>query len=211
MERNAKRRQKQNAARGREHPWVTAEPGLVLLDSSLKPIACNREAVAILSYAEGASRSATPNLKVPPEILEKIRAGGVAGRSVALAYFRAGRREYISRAYSLDSQAGGLPARMVALLLIRNSSAIEMINRTSAQFNLTDRERETLEGISRGLSSKEVAEEMNISPNTVRAYLRLIMVKMQVGTRAGVVAKILEHDRLLDRELDPIQRLQLAL
>jgi DNA-binding CsgD family transcriptional regulator len=64
----------------------------------------------------------------------------------------------------------------------------------AAQFNLTEREREALQGISVGLSSKELAERMRISPNTVKAYLHLVMVKMGVTSRAGIVAKILEHN-----------------
>jgi len=34
---------------------------------------------------------------------------------------------------------------------------------------------------------------MSISPNTVKAFLRLIMVKMGVTSRSGVVGKILAH------------------
>ena len=45
-----------------------------------------------------------------------------------------------------------------------------------------------------GLTSKEVAIRMNISPNTVKAFLRLVMGKMGVTTRAGIVAKLLEPD-----------------
>jgi DNA-binding CsgD family transcriptional regulator len=32
---------------------------------------------------------------------------------------------------------------------------------------------------------------MNISPNTVKAFLRLIMVKMRVSTRSAIVGKAL--------------------
>ena len=45
-----------------------------------------------------------------------------------------------------------------------------------------------------GLSTKGLAREMNISPNTVNAFLRLIMIKMGVTTRAGVVGKVLEQN-----------------
>ncbi len=34
---------------------------------------------------------------------------------------------------------------------------------------------------------------MSISPNTVKAFLRLIMFKMGVTSRSGVVGKILAH------------------
>jgi len=39
--------------------------------------------------------------------------------------------------------------------------------------------------------SKEIAERMKISPSTVKAFLRLVMVKMSVSTRSGIVGKVL--------------------
>jgi DNA-binding CsgD family transcriptional regulator len=32
---------------------------------------------------------------------------------------------------------------------------------------------------------------MNVSPNTVKAFLRLIMLKMEVSSRAAIVAKVM--------------------
>ena len=34
---------------------------------------------------------------------------------------------------------------------------------------------------------------MNISPNTVKSFLRIIMIKMGAGTRSGIVGKLLEY------------------
>jgi len=31
---------------------------------------------------------------------------------------------------------------------------------------------------------------MGISPNTVKAFIRLVMVKMKVSTRSGIIGKI---------------------
>jgi DNA-binding NarL/FixJ family response regulator len=42
-----------------------------------------------------------------------------------------------------------------------------------------------------GLSSKEIADRMNISSNTVKTFLRLIMIKMGVSSRMAVVRKII--------------------
>ena len=36
---------------------------------------------------------------------------------------------------------------------------------------------------------------MNVSPNTVKAFLRLIMLKMEVSSRSAIVAKIMMTDR----------------
>jgi hypothetical protein len=55
-----------------------------------------------------------------------------------------------------------------------------------------------LRGISLGLSSKVMADRMDISPNTVKAFLRLIMIKMGVTSRAGIVANILNRATMDD-------------
>jgi DNA-binding CsgD family transcriptional regulator len=41
-----------------------------------------------------------------------------------------------------------------------------------------------------GLTSKEIADRMGISPNTVKAFIRLVMVKMNVSTRSGIIGRI---------------------
>jgi len=39
---------------------------------------------------------------------------------------------------------------------------------------------------------------LGISPNTVKTFLRLIMIKMGVRTRAGMVARILQVETPLE-------------
>lgn len=63
--------------------------------------------------------------------------------------------------------------------------------RLAAQYHLTEREGQALEGISAGLTTKEIAAGMNISPNTVRSLLRAVMLKMDVATHVALVAKLL--------------------
>jgi DNA-binding CsgD family transcriptional regulator len=58
------------------------------------------------------------------------------------------------------------------------------------RFGLTARERETVQYLLEGLTSKEIAQRMKISPNTVKAFLRLVMVKMGVSTRSGIIGRI---------------------
>jgi DNA-binding CsgD family transcriptional regulator len=58
------------------------------------------------------------------------------------------------------------------------------------QFKLTPREREALLLVAEGLTSKEIACRMNISTHTVRAFLHLIMIKLGVSTRSGIVGKV---------------------
>ena len=60
---------------------------------------------------------------------------------------------------------------------------------------LTPREREAMALLLHGLTSKQIAERMHVSPNTVKAFLRLIMLKMEVSSRSAIVAKIMMTDR----------------
>ena len=69
----------------------------------------------------------------------------------------------------------------------RSPSLVQLYER----FHLTMREQEVTQLIVRGLTSKEIAVQMQVSPNTVKAFLRLIMVKMGVSTRSGIVGKAL--------------------
>jgi len=71
-----------------------------------------------------------------------------------------------------------------------NGSSYSALAEISEQFDLTQRERETVEFLLQGLTSKEIATRMQISPNTVKAFLRLVMVKMKVSTRSGIAGKL---------------------
>ena len=69
-------------------------------------------------------------------------------------------------------------------------------NRPAARFQLTDREIEAVQHLADGLTSKEIAQRMNISPNTVKVFLRLVMLKMGVTTRSGVIGKLMSDAQL---------------
>jgi DNA-binding CsgD family transcriptional regulator len=173
--------------------WVPSEVGLIVVDSSFSPIVFNSEAAVILNYPERPNVEQELPLQIPEEILTSIRGRPPADFAPIVSNFRAGKRRYTCQAYAMISRIGSMVSPVMALLLQRNSSTVEAVYEVAAQYNLTGREREALEGISAGLTSKELAKQMNISPNTVKAYLRIIMVKMGVNSRAAIVARILEQ------------------
>jgi DNA-binding CsgD family transcriptional regulator len=75
-------------------------------------------------------------------------------------------------------------------MLERRSNEAAKLNEMSERFGLTAREQETVKYLLEGLTSKEIAQRMKISPNTVKAFLRLVMVKMSVSTRSGIIGRI---------------------
>ena len=66
-----------------------------------------------------------------------------------------------------------------------------LTNRTSIE--LTSREKEVLQCITKGLSNKEVARSLDISPKTVGAHLEKIYRKLEVSGRTAATMKALEH------------------
>ncbi|HZU25224.1 MAG TPA: LuxR C-terminal-related transcriptional regulator [Bryobacteraceae bacterium] len=64
------------------------------------------------------------------------------------------------------------------------------ISEIAVRYGLTEREQQTLSGICSGLSNKELAARMKISPNTVKAFVHIIMLKMGVATRGEIAARI---------------------
>jgi len=170
---------------------MIAEVGLILMDLSLKLVAFDRGAAAIMNYSNQPGGKPEPG--VPKEILDIIRTRKPAELSSLKTHFRMGKNEYTCRAYLVEPQNGALTQPIVALHLEKVSSAIDTIYEVGSKYHLTDRELEVFRGITMGLTNKELAERMKISPNTIKAFLRLIMIKMGVTTRAGIVAKILQN------------------
>ncbi len=54
---------------------------------------------------------------------------------------------------------------------------------------LTDREREVLDLLVQGLTNKQIADRLVISPNTVKRHLKAVFEKLGVNTRAAAVGK----------------------
>jgi len=160
------------------------EVGLILLDCSLKPLAFDRGAAAILNHPNQPS--------IPEEILRDLRGLSPAEWPSTKSIFRRGKSEYICQAYLLECEAWPHEQFVVVLHLEKRTSIDNAIHKAVMKYNLTERERQALEGISMGLSNKQLSERMSISPNTVRAFLRLVMVKMSVTSRSAIVAKLLQ-------------------
>jgi len=58
---------------------------------------------------------------------------------------------------------------------------------------LTEREREVLSHLVRGLSTNDIAQALSISPITARNHLQSILCKLQVHSRVEAVAYAFEH------------------
>jgi DNA-binding CsgD family transcriptional regulator len=168
--------------------------GFLLTDFFLNPISFNAEAIQILSYPDKLADLARSELF----LAEKIRSTLISPRPSVeppfvsvVSEFRSGRRRYLCRAFVVDSGAKEPFRPSMAILLERGPSGLVPLSRVCQQFKLTQREREVLEFLLQGMSSKVIASRMNLSPSTVKAFLRLIMIKTGSSSRSAMVGKIL--------------------
>jgi DNA-binding CsgD family transcriptional regulator len=80
---------------------------------------------------------------------------------------------------------------MMALLIERNPVSADLFA-IAEKFDLTQREYEAVRHLASGLTSKGIAARMGISANTVKAFLRLAMIKTGVSTRSGLIGKFVK-------------------
>ncbi|MCU1307695.1 MAG: transcriptional regulator, LuxR family [Acidobacteriaceae bacterium] len=165
--------------------------GFLLTDSLLNPISFNAEAIQILSYPEKLADLARSELFLAEKIRSTLVSTRSSGESPFVPEFRSGRRRYFCRAFLVDSGSKEPFRPSMAMLLERGPSGLVPLSEVCQQFKLTQREREVLEYLLQGMSSKVIANRMNLSPSTVKAFLRLIMIKTGSSSRSAIVGKIL--------------------
>ena len=87
---------------------------------------------------------------------------------------------------------GGAPMSMrIARKVVNHFQQIEQA--ASEVEKLTKREHEILALLAKGYLYKEIADQLAISPSTVRAHLHTIYEKLHVQSRTEAVVKFLEH------------------
>jgi DNA-binding CsgD family transcriptional regulator len=163
--------------------------GFLLLDSDLSPIIANRAAAEILSYPNKVKN----HKDLDDYLSRRVRMSLVLGDSsrvpTFVSEFQSGRRRYQCRAFRVNPLIQGGTRCSLAIILERGSNRSPSIAQVSERFHLSTREREVLPYLLNGLTTKEIASGMDISPNTVKVFLRMMMVKMGVSTRSGIVGK----------------------
>jgi len=91
----------------------------------------------------------------------------------------------------LSAAAGGSPINPT--IARRVLDMFSKANPPRKDYRLTPREKEILQLLVQGQSTKETAAQLQISYHTADGYIRDIYEKLQVSTRSGVVAKALNE------------------
>lgn len=67
-------------------------------------------------------------------------------------------------------------------------------NAENALNALTDRERQIMRLVSRGLSNKEIGRRLNIADGTIKVHLHHIFQKLEIGNRTALAALAISQD-----------------
>ena len=118
--------------------------GFLLMDSSLRPAWVNAEAFKILGYPDKLAKLRQSDILLASEIRSSLASRQPGGESPFVTEFRSGRRRYSCRAFLLDSYASDPSHPCIAVVLERGLYGPVPLSQVSRQFNLTERERESL-------------------------------------------------------------------
>ncbi|MGB9236641.1 MAG: LuxR C-terminal-related transcriptional regulator [Terriglobales bacterium] len=161
------------------------------MDNSLNLIASNPEAVQILSYPSKPDRIKQLSVFLSDRIrMVLVDSPSGNGNGNGVKEYQSGRRRYVCRKFEIDSNGRYSPQPALAMIFERTATPDLALEEICRQFDLTPRERETVELLVQGLTTKEIATRLSISPNTVKAFVRIVMVKMSVSTRSGIVGRL---------------------
>ena len=197
--------------------------GIILLEGDFQLITFNLAALQILAFPTSTDRILQPEAFLQDRIKKRLLKQPSNGNGNHLAHsnsqlvkeYKSGGRQYTCNVFHMSASANGTVSgkstSRITIVLERQVSFEDVLENSLNRYDLTRREAETVRHLVSGLTSKEIADQMRVSPNTVKSFLRIVMVKMRCTTRTGIVGKIIsprspvaiysrDDDKYIDRE-----------
>lgn len=108
-------------------------------------------------------------------------------------YFERARKAGVSGYLLKDSPSEDLATSIRTIMDGRRIYAPELVDLAYGNENpLTEREKQVMELIADGRSTKEIAKELFITTGTVRNYISTILDKLEVGNRIEAISRFKE-------------------
>ena len=95
------------------------------------------------------------------------------------------------------------PALLVQVLQSSEASMLPVPPLPGGWSDLTERQREIVQWAARGMSNKQIARQLGISPETVKTHLHHVFEREGVHSRTALLA--VHQDQLLPKTVDLIR------
>jgi DNA-binding CsgD family transcriptional regulator len=123
--------------------------------------------------------------------LEKIKEAGTKGTdSGIIDILKSYRRQYSVKGIMLSGHhlAGQEQAKQYLFILERVSSENASLLMAFRSLNLNNREKDIVKLLLSDRSNKEIADILGLSLSTVKGYMKILLRKLGVSSRAGIVS-----------------------
>jgi DNA-binding CsgD family transcriptional regulator len=182
---------------------IDRAPGTVVVDATGRIEAVTPEAeqwmAELTALTERAGYPDQPGIPPAVYIVAARARAALAGRDdgVPSARVRTRTGQWLIVHGSALRGANGPDGRVA--VVVEPARPAEIAPVIVAAWQLTEREQDVLRLVCRGLGTEQIAQELVLSPHTVRGYLKGLFAKVGVGSRTELVATLFAnhyHDRL---------------
>ena len=168
--------------------------GVLIIDSSASILYLNEEARSILATCIPRSREFEEDSEAMNAAISALLQGHLRELSAgqpSCIYAPDSDSTYSLRALALEPQQG--QQEHCTMILIEGVTLKRSfdINKVQEQFGLSKRETEVTLCLTKGMTNKEIAQALSISPETVNGYVKQVMKKLNTTTRSGIVGRVL--------------------
>lgn len=174
--------------RGADASSVVGESGLLLLDGELNAVAITTAAERYLATMQSKQPHQPGRI---PDAVRALVASLQSTISADGAYVRsrvpAGNGGWLSLQATRLGAAGFGPLTAV---IIERAGPTELVPLVLQGSGLTDREAEVAGCVLRGQSTREIASELSVSPQTVQQHLKSVFDKLGVRSRREMLANL---------------------
>ena len=173
------------------------------LDEALELCKDQRPEVVLLEASEMSERSVRGSVRILAQACDEVPvillADSEVDDSFLVAGMEAGARGIVDGTARIGEVVGAVQAAAAGHRVVdqeRFVNAVEVTarlregerKRTELLGLLSEREREILAELDRGLRNSDIAERLTISPRTVEKHVHNILAKLQVSSRLAAVA-----------------------
>lgn len=96
--------------------------------------------------------------------------------------------ELIKLIYDVEAGQTVISPQIAGRVLKELTDVLPSMEKPNKYQKLTEREREVLQLVAKGISNKQIAERITISENTVKKHLRNILHKLQLKNRVEIIS-----------------------